>query len=59
MNDEEDWIMRPVGAGLCKYESLIDGTLGLFDISRMNEFLDCQAENEARMTEALSEGNRG
>jgi hypothetical protein len=38
---------------------LIDGTLGLFDISRMNEFLDCQAENEARMTEALSEGNRG
>jgi len=59
MNDEEDWVMRPVGAGLCRYESLIDGTLGLHDISRMNEFLDCQAENEARMTEALSEGNRG
>jgi len=59
MNDEEDWIMRPVLSGLCKYESLIDGTLGLFDVSRMNEALDCQAENEARMNEALSEGNRG
>ncbi|WP_240669269.1 MULTISPECIES: DUF6889 family protein [Providencia] len=39
--------MRPVGKGMCKYESLLDGTISLGDIARMNDFLDVEAENEA------------
>ncbi len=45
--------MRPVLRQLCKYESLIDGTLDLEDIARMNDALDVQDENEARYREAL------
>jgi hypothetical protein len=40
--------MRPVLAGLCRYESLVDGTVGLRDLSLMNEALDVQAENDYR-----------
>jgi hypothetical protein len=40
MDDGEDWLMRPVLRGLCKYESLKDGTLGLEDLAIMNEALD-------------------
>jgi hypothetical protein len=32
--------MRPVLAGLCRYESLKDGTLNLCDVAFMNEALD-------------------
>lgn len=46
MADEEDWVMRPVVEGLCKYESLIDCSLGLEDVARMNEALDVRTENE-------------
>lgn len=49
MTDKEDWIMRPVLEGLCKYESLIDGTLSLFDIARLNEALDVRDENSYRL----------
>jgi hypothetical protein len=59
MIDEEDWVMRPVIEGLCQYESLIDGTLGLFDLARMNEALDVQNENEARAHEAMEDSRRG
>lgn len=59
MNDDEDWIMRPVGEGMCRYESLLDGTLDLADIARMNEYLDIQHENEARYHEALEDSQRG
>lgn len=59
MNDEEDWIMRPVLEGLCQYESLINGTLDLVDIARMNEALDVHQENTARVTEAMQDANRG
>jgi len=44
--------MAPAHAGLCKYESLIDGTLDLFDIARMNYSLTVQSENAARAREA-------
>lgn len=47
-----DWLMRPVLAGVCKYESLKDGTLDLEDIAVMNEALDVQAENQARIQKA-------
>lgn len=41
--------MRPVMEGLCKYESLKDGTLDLADFARMNDWLDLKAENEDRI----------
>ncbi len=41
--------MRPVGKGMCKYESLLDGTISLADIALMNDFLDIEAENEAQI----------
>jgi hypothetical protein len=59
MNEEEDWVMRPVLEGLCKYESLIDGTLGLMDIARMNEALEIRDENQARANEAAEDARRG
>lgn len=43
--------MVPVGAGLCRYESLIDGTLSLADIALMHEYLAVKAENQARTDE--------
>jgi hypothetical protein len=32
--------------GMCKYESLIDGTLGLEDLALLNDALDVRAANE-------------
>jgi hypothetical protein len=52
MGDEEDWVMRPALEGLCRYESLKDGTLDLEDVARMNEALDVRAENESRYRKA-------
>jgi len=49
--DGEDWLMRPVLEGLCKYESLKDGTLDLADIAFMNEALDVKFENQNRIQE--------
>lgn len=46
--DGEDWMWRPVLRGMCRYESLIDGSLGLNDLARINEALDVEAENQAR-----------
>lgn len=40
--------MRPIGEGMCKYESLFDGTLDLGDFARMNEYLDIKVENQLR-----------
>ena len=60
MNDPtEEWILTPVEAGMCRYESLLDGTLSLHDIARMNEFLMVQAENKARVEEASMDQSRG
>ena len=52
MADGEDWLMRPVGEGMCRYESLLDGTLGLEDIARMNDFIDVRDENQRRFRKA-------
>lgn len=57
MIEGEDWVLRPVMRGMCRYESLIDGTLGLADVALMNEALDVEAENIARARRAL--GVRG
>lgn len=55
MADDEDWLMRPVLEGMCRYESLIDGTLDLADVARMNDCLDVKAENEKRYRKANEE----
>lgn len=44
--------MRPVDRGYCLYESLIDGTLGLEDVARMNDAIDVKEENERRLAAA-------
>ena len=49
MPGEEEWILRPCRMGMCRYESLKDGTLDLFDVALMNDALDVAAENELRM----------
>jgi hypothetical protein len=47
-----DWLMRPVLAGMCSYESLKNCMVDLADIAIMNDSLDVQAENERRIMEA-------
>lgn len=54
MIEDEDWLLRPVLRGLCRYESLIDGTLGLEDIALLNEALDVEAENRFRIEKAVN-----
>ena len=43
--DSEDFILRPIDEGMCRYESAIDGTLTLLDFARMNDYLDRKAHN--------------
>ena len=50
--DETDWVMRPVLAHLISYDRLLDGSVGLVDIARMNDALDIQYENQRRADEA-------
>lgn len=52
MASENEWLLRPVGRGMCKYESLLDGTLSLYDIALMNDYLDVVDENDRRYHEA-------
>jgi len=40
--------------GLCKYESLLDGTLSLVDIAVLNDALDVKYENESRIIKSES-----
>jgi hypothetical protein len=49
---KEDWLLRPVMRGLCKYESLKDGTLSLADIALMNDALTVTDENNYRYLKA-------
>jgi len=59
MTEGEDWILRPCMEGMCRYESLIDCTLDLFDVARMNEAIDVRNENQARVDDALREQHNG
>lgn len=52
MPSGEEWLLRPVLEGCCRYESLLDGTLTLEDVALMNDALDVRAENEARYLKA-------
>jgi hypothetical protein len=53
MGEGDDWLMRPVLEGMCRYESLKDKTLDLGDIARMNDALDVRYENERRINAAI------
>jgi len=44
--------MKPVVRGLCRYESLKDGSIDLCDVALMNEAVDALDENAARAQEA-------
>lgn len=50
--------MRPVVEGLCKYESLKDGSLDLEDLMRMNDALNVRDENNTRLQEAAAARER-
>ena len=52
MTDGEEWVCRPALRGMCSYESLIDRTVDLKDVARMNAALDVEQENEDRMRRA-------
>lgn len=51
--DGLDWLLLPVAEGMCKYESLLDGTLDLADVALMNDCLLVRAENKARLRAAM------
>lgn len=51
MPSGEDWLFRPVLAGCCRMESLMDGTLSLADIADLNDALDVRDENQRRAME--------
>jgi hypothetical protein len=44
--------MRPVLMGMCRYESLDDGSIGLAGFAQMNDALDVKLHNEALYHEA-------
>jgi len=48
------WFLRPVGRGLCRYESLHNGELDLNAVAEMNEWLSIDDANRALMHEALN-----
>lgn len=49
MENNEEWLYRPVLRGLIKYESLLDGTLDLNDVAILNEAIDIEIENQNRL----------
>ena len=55
MASGEDWLLRPVLAGLCKFESIVNGTLDLEAIAVLNDALDVQTENTERLQRAVKQ----
>lgn len=56
MSGGEDLLMRPVLRGMCRYESLLDTTVDLVDIALMNEAINVDDENRARVTKEVMRG---
>lgn len=48
-------MLSPVLAGLCKYESLIDGTLTLADVALLHDAMAVKADNEMMYREWLKD----
>lgn len=49
MVEGEDWLFRPVTRGLLRGESIIDGTVDIAYIALLNEVIDVEIENTARI----------
>jgi len=49
MPDGEGYLLRPVAKGMCRLESLLDGTLDLEHIMLANDYLDIIDENDRRL----------
>lgn len=45
----------PVLAGMCKYESLVDGTLSIEDVALLNDALAVKADNEKMLRDWLKD----
>jgi len=45
MPDGTDWLMVPVMQNVCRYESLVDGTLDLVDIARLHDAISVMNRN--------------
>lgn len=58
MLDSDDWIFRPMLAGLCSYLDVAEGRVGILDIAVMNEALDVRAENEWRAMQAAEKESK-
>lgn len=56
MTDKEDWLLRPVMRGMCRYESLKNGELDMFDIATMNDAIDVEEENRFLIAERNNGG---
>ncbi len=45
----EDYILRPVDAGMCTMAEIKTGHIDLYDIALMNDYIDMKADNNARI----------
>jgi len=45
--------------GLCRFESLTDGTLDLADIALLNDALDVQADNQTLAQQYMKKASNG
>lgn len=54
MDGKEDWLMRPIRAGLLPYLALKDAAYDLEDFVFCNEALDVEQENQARTNLAIA-----
>lgn len=52
---DEGFLMAPVLNGMCRLESLIDGTLDLEHIAWANDAIAVREENKARVQRAAEE----
>lgn len=57
MADGLSWLLTPVRRGMCKMESLLDGSLDLSHVAMMNEAMVVEAENESRAHAAMKRAN--
>lgn len=49
MQEEEDWLFRPVLRGMFQAERLLDCSVDLEFVALCNEAIDVEQENTARM----------
>ena len=57
MPNDLDWVLHPVRRGMCRYESLKDGTLDLADVALMNDALAVSDDNDLLAQERAKRGN--